>query len=681
MTTRVAVIVPVKDDAANLDVLLHHINAQDFPREATQIIVAVDGADQATVDVAVRHGAQVVTLQPAQGSYAARNRAVDELTDDVDVVVFTDADCRPVPGWLSAHVAALIRTDMSGGAVTVTLSPRPTAAEFVDRMRHLRQLHYVTNEGYAATANLAVRRRVLDAMRFDSTLQTGGDVEFGRRATAAGFGLSYTADAEVEHPARHTTAELMRKIDRICGGMRARGAYWRGREIPRARLRREVARQAMREQVTRNPLWLARAVLLEYRCQRRVVRSAVAAGAVATAGRPPLTVGYVVDRPAELTQTFVTGELAELRRQGVRVVMVAVREPRNAQPPDGVPILVLHRPPVGRVRLRLEKWRARLTSPARWRELSAALGSLDSEIDGDGVPRRALPYAARWLRRQRVDVLHAHFAWRGAAAAMCLSRLTGLPWSMTVHANDIFSERRNLAAKLDDADRLVTVCDYNLDFLRDELGVTRAVDKVICGVDVPAWTAMPPATPVIVAVGRLVEKKGIDLLLAAAGKLRSAHPDLLLRVVGDGPLAETLQRAAADNGVADRVEFLGSLDHEATVEVMASATMLCLPARIAAGGDRDSMPVVVKEAMALGLPVVATDVVGIPEMVDDSVGRLVAPEDAGALADAIDDLLRLPEAHRRALGDNGRRRVTELFTMTAQVSRLRELLAETAGRR
>jgi colanic acid/amylovoran biosynthesis glycosyltransferase len=677
MTPRVAVIVPVRDDAANLDALLTLVGRQTYPADKTDVIVAVDGSDAATVAVVRRHGATVVTLSPAAGSYAARNRALDQLADDVEVVVFTDADCRPVPGWLQAHVSALEHSDMVGGAIRVTLRPRPTPAEFVDRMRHLRQWHYVTNERYAATANLAVRRAVIDSMRFDSQLQTGGDVEFGRRATTAGFSLAYSADAQVDHPARETTADLMRKIDRIRGGMLARRAYWQGREIPRARLRREVMRQARRERVSGNPIWWIRAMWLEFRCQRLVVASAVEAGAIAVAPKRPLTVAYIVDRPAELTQTFVTGELDELRRQGARVVMVAVRVPRNASAPE-LPTVILHRPNAGRLRLRTEAAAERLLHPRRWRSYQDALGALSSEVDGDGVPQRALPYAARWLRKQHVQVLHAHFAWRGAAAAMCLSRLTGLPWSMTMHANDIFSERRNLEPKLADATRLVTVCDYNLRFLRDELGVTRPVDLVVCGVEVPQERAIPPHRPVVVAVGRLVEKKGFDLLVAATAQLRDAHRDLVVRIIGEGPLEQALREQVARLGVEQHVEFVGSRDHEKTLVEIAGATVLCLPARVAASGDRDSMPVVVKEAMAAGVPVVATDVVGIPEMVDDTVGRLVPPDDVDALSRALDDVLRLTPSDRAALGDRGRQRIQEQFTMGAQVAKLRAVLADMA---
>jgi colanic acid/amylovoran biosynthesis glycosyltransferase len=673
---RVGVIVPVHADPIGLDVVLRRLAIQDYPADQIVVVIAVDGGDEETIVTARSHGARVVSLVPGAGSYAARNRGIDELPDDVDVVVFTDADCVPPAGWLSAHVDALANADLSGGAIRVTMSSRPSPAEYVDRIRHLQQRSYVTKQSYAATANLAVRREVLRRVRFDGSLQTGGDVDFGHRAVAAGFRLAYTPTAEIEHPARRDVAALRRKIARICAGMAPRPAYWSGRLVPPARPRRGVASKAWREGVSRNPLWLIRAVLLDWSCQRRIVRSAVAAGAVVGPSRQ-LTVGYVVDRPAELTQTFVSGELEELRRQGARVVMIAVRPARNAAPPD-VPILVLRG---GRARWASGLVAATATAlvmPHRMLRYRRALAAVRSELGGDGHVADALPYAAAWLRRQGVDVLHAHFAWSGAAAAMCLSELTGKPWSMTMHANDIFCEQRNLAAKLAAADRLITVCEYNREFLRSELGVSQPIDLVLCGTDVPVAAARGPRQFDIVAVGRLVEKKGFDLLIEAVAKLRPARGPMTVRIVGSGPLESELRQLADTLGVADIIEFAGARPHAETLQDVAAARLICLPARIAANGDRDSMPVVLKEAMAAGVPVVATDVAGIPEMVDDEVGRLVPPDDPHLLAAALESVLDLDANEWAEMGERGRVRAGEGLSMSNQVTKLRSILTELA---
>ena len=276
-----AVIVPVHDDPAGVSTLLDRLERVDWPRERLHVIVAVDGADPATVEAAKRPGVTVLPLVERRGSYAARNRAIDALPDNVSFVAFTDADCLPQPHWLRAHWEVLATgVEQSGGAVHVTLRSAASPAEFVDRMRHLQQERYVRVDHYAATANLAVRRELLDRMRFDDRLTTGGDADFGRRAHAAGTRLVYNPEAVVEHPARATVSELMRKIRRICDGMQSRRDYWKGREVSRHRVRMAPVRKARQEGVSRGVLWDAQVVVLEWWCQRRVARSARRAGAV-----------------------------------------------------------------------------------------------------------------------------------------------------------------------------------------------------------------------------------------------------------------------------------------------------------------------------------------------------------------------------------------------------------------
>jgi glycosyltransferase involved in cell wall biosynthesis len=181
----------------------------------------------------------------------------------------------------------------------------------------------------------------------------------------------------------------------------------------------------------------------------------------------------------------------------------------------------------------------------------------------------------------------------------------------------------------------------------------------------------PRERPVVdvLAVGRLVEKKGFDLLVAAVERLRG-RDGLRVEIVGEGPERGSLEAQIAAAGLGGTVHLLGARSHEWTLARMGAARLVALPARIASDGDRDSMPVVIKEAMARSVPVVATDEVGIPEMVDDQVGRLVPPDDAQAFARAIDEVLSDP-ALAGALGSAGRARVQQRFTLAGEVARLR----------
>jgi len=271
--------VPAFRDPQGVRRLLDLVRAVEHDPAGLRVVVAVDGGDEETVAAAGAGGAEVLAL-PKAGSYAARNAALDHLGDWPEVVVFTDADCLPQPGWIKGHLAALDGgVDLSGGAVEVTLRAKPSPAEYVDRMRHLRQEMYVTALGFAVTANLAVRREVLDVHRFADRLQTGGDVEFCRRVTAAGATLRYTPDAVVQHPARTTSKEVVKKVRRICAGMADQPERWVGTPVTAARIRRAPVTLARQEGVSQGRLWDAREIVLEWYCQWVFVRHARRHGA------------------------------------------------------------------------------------------------------------------------------------------------------------------------------------------------------------------------------------------------------------------------------------------------------------------------------------------------------------------------------------------------------------------
>jgi glycosyltransferase involved in cell wall biosynthesis len=169
----------------------------------------------------------------------------------------------------------------------------------------------------------------------------------------------------------------------------------------------------------------------------------------------------------------------------------------------------------------------------------------------------------------------------------------------------------------------------------------------------------------VVAVGRLIEKKGFAYLIEAARLL----PDVHVRIAGDGPLRAQLEAAAPPN-----VELVGALPPDGVRELLESADLLAMPCVVAADGDRDSMPVVVKEALAMEIPVVGSEEVGMPEMVQDAWGRLVPPRDAAALAGAISELLELPPEARVAMGRRGREFVVRSFSIRGEALKLIGLL-------
>jgi glycosyltransferase involved in cell wall biosynthesis len=383
-----------------------------------------------------------------------------------------------------------------------------------------------------------------------------------------------------------------------------------------------------------------------------------------------MTTGYVLDRWVELSQTFVVEEVKELTAQGTDVAVVALHR-GSAEPLSGIPFTFLREAPPGRVHQREHlRWARR--NPLRYAAFLAAVRHHPTEAAEMAWKR--LPWVATQLESQGVDRLHAHFAWAGAATAEALSALTGWPWAMTVHARDIYAPRPGLESKLSRCAALITVCDYNVGVLRQKHAVRRNIELVVCGVTVPEPYARPAAAHDVVAVGRLVEKKGFDTLIRAFATVRRGNPAARLVIVGGGAERAALESLVADLGLEDAVQLLGARPHSEVLDLVAASKLLCLPARIAADGDADSMPLVVKEAMARAVPVVVTPVGGLPELVDDEVGLIVPPDDPGALAVALEKLLADPSLRDR-LGAAGRRRVQDRFTVQGEVTKLRKVLA------
>jgi colanic acid/amylovoran biosynthesis glycosyltransferase len=284
--------------------------------------------------------------------------------------------------------------------------------------------------------------------------------------------------------------------------------------------------------------------------------------------------------------------------------------------------------------------------------------------------------ARRMVARGRPRRLHTHFAWTTADVVAALAQLLDAPASITMHAKDLYTETGpRLRARLWPFDPLITVCNYNVGFLLGR-GAIDAGDARIavvpCGVEPPAEPA-PAAAVDVVSVGRLVAKKGFDVLLDALAAL----PGVRATIVGDGPERDRLERRARIAGVAGRVSFAGALPHAETLDRIAAARVFCLAARPTADGDIDAMPVVLREAMARAVPVVTTRLTGIPESVDDEVGWLVAPGSAAELAGALRAALG-DEEERRRRGAAARARVMARWTSARQAEMLAQLFEAAA---
>ncbi|HEV2175584.1 MAG TPA: glycosyltransferase [Terriglobia bacterium] len=296
-------------------------------------------------------------------------------------------------------------------------------------------------------------------------------------------------------------------------------------------------------------------------------------------------------------------------------------------------------------------------------------------------------YLARILLRAGFSHIHAHFANLPTSTAEVTSKLTGIPYSFTAHAKDIYlAPVDELRRKMSGATCVITCTAANQEYLRSIARAGTPVHLAHHGVDVVRFepkgrtaTAPQGGKPLILSVGRFCEKKGFPYLIEACRKLKDRGHDFDCRIVGYGPLEAELQTLIDHLGVGDCVSLRGKMTQDELVPVYEQARLFVLPCIITEAGDRDGIPNVFLEAMASELPVVSTSISGITELVDSGQnGFLVDPRDPVALADAVEKLLRDPALCRR-FGARGRAKVLENFTLEASARRVRTLLLAAAG--
>lgn len=386
---------------------------------------------------------------------------------------------------------------------------------------------------------------------------------------------------------------------------------------------------------------------------------------------------YVLKRYPRLSETFIVNEIAELERSGAHIGVDALLPPEDGpRHPDVARVRAAVRYLPRRPRLRQRAVAGQHLAlaarhPLRWIAEARRARRQDSW-------RRFLQagLVARRVRAEGWQSIHGHFATAAAEVAGHAARLAGVPFTITAHAKDIYTDDNapRLAARLAGAGAVVTVSEHNRDHLRGALPAA-TVRLVRNAVSTPALSEAA-ATGDILTVARLVEKKGIDLLIRAFALVAATHTEPTLTVVGDGPLREELTALARELGVADRVAFLGALPSTAVHQAYLRSAMVVLPCRISADGDRDGLPTVLVEALARGRPVISTDVVGIGELVrDGQTGLLVTPESPEALATAMTRLLDDPTLGRR-LGEEGRRLVSRDYDPERAALALAAVFAE-----
>ena len=401
-------------------------------------------------------------------------------------------------------------------------------------------------------------------------------------------------------------------------------------------------------------------------------------------------VAYILSAWPRVSETFILNEVIAVERAGVPLRIFSLKEPSPApvhpktqqmqapftclaealrwRRPLGASLRLLSRHPVRYFRALREAIRYRCTSGAHRFMQAVCLADV--------------------LRQEPVSHLHAHFANAPAVVAMLAHELTGIPYTFTAHAKDLYVKTppELLGAEIQHARAVVTCTEYNRRYLltRFSSQCDGKLRLIYHGLDLSEFNfRWPPATgegpPVILSVARLVEKKGLGDLISAACLLKKKGRHFRVEIIGDGPMRDTLTNQVFMLGLEDRIKLLGALPHEAVREAYARASAFALPCVVAADGDRDGIPNVLLESMASGAPVVSTTVSGIPELVDsERDGLLVPPSEPVALAGALDRLLGQPELSER-LARVARAKIEERFSLESGASELMALFQGTNG--
>jgi len=262
-------------------------------------------------------------------------------------------------------------------------------------------------------------------------------------------------------------------------------------------------------------------------------------------------------------------------------------------------------------------------------------------------------------------------------------RLAGCPFSFTAHAKDIYlTEREELGRKIATAEFVITCTGFNRKYLQEIASNGTPIHLCYHGVDLSRFSGEPgesrrryAETPLILSVGRFCEKKGFPFLIQACHRLKQGGRRFVCRMVGFGPLQEQLEELIRTLELQDCVSLAGKMTQNDLIREYQRADVFVLPCLVADDGDRDGIPNVLVEAMAMRIPVVSTPVSGIGELVDHMENGLLTPEkDSEALAAAIETLLDDPLLRDR-LGENGRQKVMAGFSLDRSTAKVRRLLA------
>ncbi|MDZ7360046.1 MAG: glycosyltransferase [candidate division KSB1 bacterium] len=401
-----------------------------------------------------------------------------------------------------------------------------------------------------------------------------------------------------------------------------------------------------------------------------------------------MKLAYIMSRFPKISETFILYEILEQERLGHPVeVYPLLREHQPVTHPEAERLVErAHFHPFISLPIIWANAYYMLRQPFAYLKtlfevLSGTFGSLNFFAGALAYFPKSVRFAYE-MHKQGIEHIHAHFCNHPAVAALIIHRLTGIPYSFTAHGSDLHKDKRMLDKKVAACAFAVTVSNFNKGEMLKACG-ERQRDKIHvirCGIDpevfLPAEEQKNGKTLFrIICVGSFEEVKGHKYLVEACRRLREAGIDFVCDLIGDGPVRGQVAKQIAELDLKDKVIIHGSLKRQSVAEMMRAADVKVLASVPTAEGKREGVPVVIMEAMATGLPVISTQLSGIPELVDDGrTGILVPPGDTQALFVALQKLYENPGL-RQSLGRAGREKVLREFNLRLNVIKLANLFA------
>lgn len=397
-------------------------------------------------------------------------------------------------------------------------------------------------------------------------------------------------------------------------------------------------------------------------------------------------VAYMLDGFPIISETFILQEILELKKRGLNI-MIFAREGVS-----DIPYNSLSHPESRRLVeetcylnpyaiVKKKKWLHFLTflkHPVRYLRTFYF-----SYLEGGEtfIAFKSAPLYIREMKNRNIQHIHAHFARRACTFSMLISMITGIPYSFTAHAHDIYvSDSMDISNHIRAAEFVITCTAHNQSYLLEKYG-SQADGKIkrnYHGVDThllkPAGERIVKGKEYgmsILSVGRLVEKKGFPYLIQALSQLKKVlNEPFTLNIIGDGPEKDYLCQMVKECDMSDHIFLRGPRPFEEIRRFYEEADFFVLPCIIARDGDQDGIPNVILEAMSAGLPVIATNLSGIPEVITNGVdGFLVPPRDSHSLADSIKRLSQ-DRGLRDAMGRNARKKMEERFNKDQHIDEL-----------